>query len=363
MKDVIKYRRDLHMIPEASSNEYKTKEYILNRLKTLDCKIEELCDTGIIAYFDNNKKTTIALRADMDALPIEEINLITYASTQKGYSHACGHDGHMAMLLATADYLNNNKDIHNNVVLIFQPAEENVKGAKEMIATGFLKKYKVKHVFGMHIWPNLEKGKVYTRCNELMSSASEIDISIEGKAVHVAQSEFGIDSIQIASSFLNDAYNMEKQINNNVFRLLKFGKITGGTIRNVISPSVKIEGTLRTYSDEIFDYMLNNLKDIAKQYEKNTGCKITINNTIPCDAVVNDKNLAQRFIDNKVANEIEKPFLQAEDFGSYCKEVPSCFFMLGCGNETQLHTNCFNFDEQILEIGLKLYKSIIDMEF
>lgn len=362
MNRVINLRRDLHKIPEPSLKEYLTKQYLINKLKDLRGEIIEIEETGIAVYFDNHQKNTIALRCDMDALPILELNDIEYKSRHEGYSHACGHDGHMAMVLECAYYLNNHSH-QNNVLLIFQPAEENIVGADIIIKSGILKKYKVKHVFGVHIWPNLENNQIYTKPNELCAMTSELDIEIYGKSVHVANSEDGIDTVLITAKLLNDLYEYEKTIDSSIYRLLKFGKITSGVIRNVISDKTVIQGTLRAYSKEVYEMMLNKIKEIAEFYEKNYRCKININITNPCKAVINDETLANRFINNKTALPLNKPYLQGEDFGTYCEILPSCFFMLGCGYKTNLHTNTFNFDENILNTGVELFKKIIETEF
>lgn len=363
MKQVIRFRQDLHKIPEASLYEYKTKEYILNKIKNLNCEIKEIGETSLVAYFNKNKKNTIALRCDMDALPIKEINEIDYKSVIDGYSHACGHDGHMAMILECAYFLNENNDVENNVLLIFQAAEENMRGADIIVSSNVLKHYNVKHVFGMHIWPNLNNNEIYTKENELCAMTSELDIEVVGKSVHVANSEEGIDTIYISTCLLNDLYSFEKSLDSSILRLLKFGKITSGVIRNVISDNTLIQGTLRTYNQKDFDKILNKIKSIANNYEEKYKCKININNTTPCKAVINNEQLALRFFNEEKVSRLNKPYLQGEDFGSYCQAYDSCFFMLGCGFNTQLHTNTFNFDEEILITGSDFFKKITKMEF
>ncbi len=361
MSEVIKFRRELHMIPEESLKEYKTKKYIISQINDLDCIVHEIGDTGLALYFDKKQSTTIALRCDMDALEIFENNNVDYKSQHTGFSHACGHDGHMAILLAFARYIND-KTSKNNLLLIFQPAEENIEGAELVINSKILDKYNVKHVFGMHIWPDLDNNVIYTKKRELCAMTSMLNIEINGKSVHVANSEDGVDALEITSYFLSDLYKYEKSIDKSIFRLLKFGKLNSGTSWNIISDKSVISGTLRTYSKEIFDGIVYKINEIKKYYEKEFDCVINIVYSKPCLTVDNDENLAQRFLDMGI-KEVTTPYLQGEDFGAYTQKLPSCFFLLGCGYDTKLHTNNFNFDETILETGVNLYKAIANMEF
>lgn len=363
------YRMDLHQIPELGFKEFKTQEYILNHLKGYDCKIE-IINTGILCFFDNKKTCTEAFRCDMDALPIEEKNNIPYKSQTKGLMHACGHDGHMAMMLGLADFLNlNYKNYNHNFLLIFQPSEEENCGARSIIATNFIERYNVKCIFGFHLWPGLPLGSVYSKPNELMAKSAEVNIKIIGKASHVANFENGIDALKCGAYYLQDIYQMEDKIDKKYYRLLKCGKMNAGTARNIIADNCELYITLRAYQLDIFNYIKESLLSIAKDYENKYGVRFEFNINEGYDAVINNEtlfNIVLKHLSNKnkldYLNVLKKPVLQAEDFGVYTSHVPSIFFFLGVGNTKPLHNEMFNFDMAALNRGLDFYKLLLDLD-
>lgn len=357
---VEKFRMDLHQIPEIGFNEFKTQEYILNILKNLNCTIYKV-KTGVVAYFNASKNNTIALRADIDALPICEQNNVPYKSKNDGFMHACGHDGHTAMLLEACIYISENLNtIKNNVLAIFQPSEEISGGSNSIIASNLLDKYNIKYIYGFHLWPGLEYGKIFSRKKELMAKSGEVNIEIIGKSVHAANSEYGIDALRISTEYLNDLYKMEEEIPQDVFRLLKFGKMTSGTIRNIISGKTIIEGTMRAFSNETFNYMKNKLYEIALKYQEKYKCEIKISINEGYEPVVNDED-AFNAVDNLI--ELKKPVMQAEDFGNYLTKYKGCFMFIGLGNVPQLHTNTFDFNMDVLKVGVKAYIDIVNKEY
>lgn len=363
------YRIDLHQIPELGFEEKKTQEYILNHIKGYDCKIETI-KTGILCFFNNNKEHTEAFRCDMDALPIEEKNDVFYKSKTKGLMHACGHDGHMAMILGLIDYLNENyKNYDRNFLLIFQPSEEENCGAKTILASDFIKKYNVTCLFGFHLWPGLELGKVYSKPLELMAKSAEVNIRIIGKASHVANYENGIDALKCGAYYLQDIYKLEEQIDKKYFRLLKCGKMNAGKARNIIADECNLYITLRAYQNEIFNYLKESLFIIAKDYEINYGVKFEFTINEGYDAVINSKKLFDKVFNHLkkknldgLLNILDKPVLQAEDFGVYTSHVPSVFFFLGVGNTKPLHNELFDFDMNVLNKGLDFYKILLDLD-
>lgn len=365
--NITKYREDLHQIPEIGFNEYKTQEYILKIVKNYDCSIQTV-KTGVLCFFNNNAKKTLAFRSDMDALKIEEMNDIPFASKNKGYMHACGHDGHMAMLLGLAEYLNSHfKEYDRNFLLIFQPSEEENCGARSILATNFIENYNVQALFGFHVWPNLEKGKIFTRANELMAKSAEVNIEIIGKSVHVANASEGIDSLFVASKYLLEIYENESKLDKSIFRLLKCGRLESGTARNIISGSTKMYITLRAYQNEVYNGLKDMLYNVASKYEHEYGVKFVFNINEGYEAVINDDALVNSVINHASRkgykiNLLEKPVLQAEDFGCYTKHVKSVFFFLGLGKTEALHTEHFNFDSAVLENGLEFYKILLDLE-
>jgi len=360
MSELKKFRTDLHQIPELGFEEHKTQAYILNAVAELNCTVHTV-DTGVILYFDYQAERTIAFRADMDALPIKEVTGLSFASTHEGKMHACGHDGHMAILLGLACWLNDHgATLNKNVVLVFQPSEERDAGANSIIDAGILQAYNVEAIFGLHLWPGKEKGSVWTRANELMAAANELDVEIKGRAVHVADSGLGVDALYVASKFLIDAYSMIDELPKEVFRLLKFGKMHAGSVRNVISDEALLSGTLRSYDPEIHQQLQNELQRIADRYDAEFGTTTSIIYKDGYDAVINDEALVSR-VKNIIPmlNELEIPVLQAEDFGLYRKICPTLFFFLGVGDTAPLHNEQFDFEMSVLEDGLNLFVEIV----
>lgn len=197
MKTVTEYRQDLHQIPEIGDSLPETKEYLMKVLSALDGEIIELLESGVAIYFNRGQRETTAFRSDMDALPIEEKSDARFASKRPGKMHACGHDAHMAMCLALADKVNATPEIDSNVLIFFQPAEETIGGADRICETGIFQKYNVTKVFGIHMYPSLTAGRVYSRPGVIQPASAQFDIEIEGKATHATTPEKGKDAIFI----------------------------------------------------------------------------------------------------------------------------------------------------------------------
>lgn len=364
------YRQKLHRIPEIAHQEVKTSSYLRETLKSFGYKPFSLLSTDVLVYIDVNKEETIAFRSDIDGLKVQEDNEIDFKSTHEGYMHACGHDGHMAMLLGLAEYLSNKKSqLKKNVLLIFQPAEESIGGAKSLCEKGLLKDHNVEAIFGIHLYPLLDEGILGCRDKEFMARVSELDIEVKGKSAHGAMPHLGIDSNLILSKLLIDFQSIQtRTVSPLEYTILTFGKMEGGNVRNVISDYSKMEGTLRAFDDITFDLMLQSIKNICKSYEISYDCKINVNATEGYLAVINDSNLYNRF---KLAtkefplHEFDRPLMIAEDFSFYQREVPGVFYYVGTRNEKlgyveSLHHSRFNFDEAVLEIGLKTYISVLE---
>jgi len=356
------HRMNLHLIPEEGYEEFKTKAYLLDQIKDLDCTIHEVDPTGLILYFNASSETTIAFRADMDALPIEEKTGLPYASTHLGKMHACGHDGHMSILLGLAEYIHKNlATLKKNVVLIFQPSEEKEAGAMSIINSGLLEKYQVQAVYGLHLWPGLEAGKIYTRPNEFMAQASETDIKIIGKAAHVASSGEGVDALHAASKFLTALYEIEANMEPDIYRLMKFGQSDSGTIRNIISAETNLYGTVRSFYPQVQARLKDIIRETAKEIEQEFGCQFEITYNDGYKAVINDEKLYEHAIKiNKTIQTLENPVMQAEDFGNYGEHYPALFFFLGIGDTAPLHNELFDFDMGLLIRGVELFVGILE---
>lgn len=354
---VKKVRQDLHQIPELELNLPKTKEYILNELKDLPCTIESPIDSSVIAYFDNQKETTVAFRSDMDALPVAEKNDVPYKSKHEGCMHACGHDGHMATLLGFAKEIPTRLDeFPHNILLVFQPGEESPGGAHLLVESGIFEKYKVQHIFGMHLWPDLEAGQIATRKNEFMAHSSEVHVDVEGLSSHVAKAYLGKDAMAAASEFLLKVYDFEKSYPKEIYRLLKFGLFQSGTVCNAISAHTHMEGTMRAFQDEIFYGLQDQIQKSAKEMEDKYEVKFNVAFKNGYPPVMNDPDLTEKVIQSIPNLKIlPTPEMIAEDFAYYQTILPGTFFFLGTGTGIPLHADTWDFDEKILVNGIQLF--------
>ena len=353
-------RHALHRIPELELDLPETQNYLKNALSGLSCRVFSPLGSALCAFFDFGAEGAIAFRADMDALPITEKTGAPYASTHPGIMHACGHDGHMAILLELARRLDAKKDLKHNVLLIFQPGEESPGGAKAICDTGVLEEYKVKAVFGLHLWPGLEKGVVFSRRNELMARASEVTLDIYGKSAHIAKAAEGVDALMAGAEFYTRAMEMERKIPADIFRLLKFGKFHSGTVRNALSAHTHLEGSLRAFQDETFEAMAQSLRNIAADVEARYGCSVNLHLADGYPAVLNPDSVYDAVRSTLSVEELAEPCMTAEDFSWYQKHVPGMFFFLGLGNTPALHADTFDFDETILTKGADFFEALAE---
>jgi hippurate hydrolase len=335
-------------------------EYIKNSLIGLKCRLFSPIDSSLCAFFDFGKDDAIAFRADCDALPIFEKTGADYASTHSGAMHACGHDGHMAILLELARRLNKKEALPHNVLLIFQPAEETIDGAKWICRSGVLESHNVKAIFGLHIWPELAAGEIFSRRDEMLARSCEVKVDIYGKSAHIAKAREGIDAMAAGAEFYRKACAMEGALPKKVFRLLKFGKFESGTVCNAISGHTHMEGSLRAFQDEIFYSMRAGLVTIAKEIERGTGCTVTVDMNDGYPAVMNPAPLYDKVKKCVSFHEMEEPSMIAEDFAWYQKYVPGVFFFLGAGDVPALHADDFNFDESILVKGADFFEALAE---
>lgn len=358
--EVLAHRRALHQIPELEMQLPKTMAYLHLALEGLRCQLFSPMESSLCAWFDFGAQSAIAFRADCDGLPIQEQTGASYASTHPGVMHACGHDGHMAILLELARRLDGKETLPHNVLLVFQPGEECPGGAKPLCETGIFEKYGVEAVFGLHLWPGLPAGEVYSRENELMSRSCEVNVDIYGKSAHIAKASQGIDALAAGMEFYRRAVAMEQALPEHVFRLLKFGHFTSGTVRNAISGHARLEGSLRAFQDEIFEALQEGLHRIAREIEGAYGCTVEVAMNGGYPAVMNPPALVQRVRRAAVFGELAEPSMTSEDFAWYQKHLPGMFFFLGLGDTPALHRADFDFDESILEKGAAFFEKLAE---
>ena len=370
LAEVANIRRDLHQIPEIAFEEIKTMKYIEKYLDSIGVQYENnIVGTGVIAYFPGKEgNNTIAFRADMDALSVDEKNDVSFKSTHAGRMHACGHDGHMATLLGFAMFLSKNSaKIKDNIVLIFQPAEEGPGGALPMINEGYLKKYAVKEIYGLHLFPQIDEGKMGVRPGPMMSQTGEFDIIIHGISGHGAMPHMATDSVIIAAEMISGLQTIASRSINPIDPVvLTIGRLYGGERRNVIAKEVVLEGTIRSFKQEVFDSVKNRISDYKEGLEKIHKCSIEVIYRDMYPAVTNDEFLTSEFIKSNEEGSVQiiDPIMLAEDFSYFQQEVPGVFFFLGCRNEAEnychpLHSDKFNFNEKTLGYGMQAYVNIL----
>lgn len=357
---IITDRRSLHRIPELELQLPKTMKYLEDALIPLNCRVFSPMESSLCAFFDFGADHAIAFRADCDALPISEDTGAEYASTHPGRMHACGHDGHMAIALELARRLSRKSALPHNVLLIFQPGEESPGGAKPLCDTGILENYAVKAIFGLHLWPGLEAGKIFCREQEMMARASEVTVDVHGVSAHIARPDKGVDALMGATTFYSRMVAMEKSLPPHIFRLLNFGKFHSGTARNAISNHAHMEGSLRAFQDEVFEQLRGGLYDIAAAVEHETGCRVQIHLSEGYPAVMNPSDLFRKVRAIAPFELLDTPCMTAEDFSQYQRKVPGMFFFLGLGDVPPLHACDFDFDESILTKGADFFEKLAE---
>ena len=353
-------RQALHRIPELDHDLPQTLAYLKNALKGLPCQVFSPMSGALCAWFDFGRETAIAFRADADALPIEEKTGAAYASQHPGKMHACGHDGHMAILLELARRLSRKETLPHNVLLVFQPAEETTGGARELCETGIFETYRVQAIFGLHLWPGLTAGVIASRERELMARSCEVTVDIFGKSAHIAKAAEGVDALAAGVEFYRQASALEQALPQGIFRLLKFGRFQSGTVRNALSAHTHLEGSLRAFQDEIFEGLQQGLRDIGHQVEAAFGCTVQVHMNDGYPAVMNPPELFARVRRTADFALLDGPSMTAEDFSWYQRRLPGMFFFLGVGDTPALHADTFDFDEAALENGAEFFERLAE---
>lgn len=369
VEELRQIRRDLHKIPELGLKEYKTSAYIREKLEGFGItELETWLETGVVAVIrGKGKKEAVAFRADMDALPVTEQTGCDFTSEHVGCMHACGHDGHVTVLLGFAKYLQEHKDeLENDVVLIFQPAEEGPGGAQLLVDAGLFEKHPVRCIIGCHIFPQVPQGKVACRKGAMMARNGEVDVHIYGGSAHGAQPQLGHDAVLAAGAVITGLHTI---LSRNVSPLdsgvLTFGAIHGGEACNIIAKEVKLEGTMRAFSDEAYETMTKRVQEVASGIAAGYGCKGEAVFRHMYRVVDNDPKLVELL--QEVAGDAYEetpPYMLAEDFSLYLQKVPGMFFFLGSGNAEKgythsLHSAQFQFDEEILALGVETYAKLL----
>ena len=404
-----RHRQALHRIPELDFELPRTIEYVRHHLDGLSCEIFEPCRSCVCAYFDAGCDSTVAVRADMDALPITERSCAPTPSQTPGHMHACGHDAHMAMALTFASVVgraiasesafvaddagtcgageredggceaqSSSKKCAapaSNVLFIFQPAEETTGGARSVCESGVFERYGVSAIFGFHVWPDLPAGTVASRPGPLFARSSETHIDIKGVSAHIATT-YGVpdeqthDAMLAAARFVEGARRLMMQLGEREYCIAKFGLLRAGTVCNAVADDAHIEGSLRVYSDQLFDAARDGVRSCLEDACVSTGCTYEVSFASGYPPVINDAALFERAraaVPHMM--ELDSPSLTAEDFSFYQQRIAGLFMLLGVGAcpacpggaTSSLHADDLYFDEGPLLAGVDAYCRLLGL--
>jgi len=365
---LVAWRRDFHRHPEVAFQETRTSAVVREFLESLGLPVRSAGGTGLVAVLEGNPGgKTVALRADMDALPVQEEGEKDYRSLNRGVTHACGHDGHMAMMMAAAKVLTGRKsDFSGRVVFLFQPAEERPPGgAKRMIEEGALES--VDAVFGLHLWQPFPTGMIGVIKGPMLAQADNFSLTVKGKGGHGAMPHTAVDPILAAAQII---VNSQSIVSRNVDPLkpcvVTFGTINGGTTHNIIPAEVAMTGTVRTFDLAVQTLAARRLREIAEETAKAFGASCRVEYMTGYPAVVNDARMvdfatgvAKRVLGERCLRPFD-PVMGGEDFAYYLKKVPGAFIFLGAGDGREFphHHPAFDIDEKALPLGVLLLTSL-----
>jgi IAA-amino acid hydrolase len=370
-------RRQLHRFPELMYEEVRTSQLVCDTLTQLGIRFERgVAETGVVATLGTGESPCVALRADMDALPIQEQADVPFRSEIDGRMHACGHDCHTAMLLGAAKLLGERRsELRGTVKLLFQPAEEGGAGGKRMREAGVLDAPRVERIFGLHVWPQLPTGTIGSRSGTFLAAAGEIDVTIRGKGGHAAMPHLCIDPVVTSAKVITELQSIiSRELDPLDSGVISITTIHGGEAYNVIPPEVRLRGTIRALTMDRFRWLQERAKAVITHIAAANGCDSDVSfpgNDYP--PTVNDRvlwesvqNIAAEMLGRDSIQEIPA-VMGGEDFAFYTEQVPGCFVALGIRNEKfgctfGVHHPCFKVDEAALPIGAALH-SAFALEF
>ena len=364
---IVSWRREVHSYPEVAWTETKTGNMVAEELKNLGIEVTRIAEIGVVGLLKGERTgKTVALRADMDALPITEATDVSYKSKNLGAMHACGHDGHVAMLLGAAKVLSQMKNqINGTVKFIFQPAEEIGLGALKLIEAGVMED--VDAIFGIHLWPDMPSGKVSLVPGPRMASADKLKITVKGKSGHGSMPHQGIDAILAASAIIMNLQSISsREIAPLEPAVVTIGKLAGGTGWNITCDEVTLEGTTRCFSHEVRKSFPLAIERIIKNTAASYRAQAELEYIPIAPPLINDTLISQiaaaslqKLYGDNMAGTIEK-VMGGEDFAFLCEKTPGAMAFVGIGNKEKktdypLHNDKFNIDEDVLPIGAALH--------
>ena len=375
MRDgLVETRRMIHMHPELMYEEEKTAELVAGNLEKFGLEVKKgVAKTGVVGLLRGAKEgKTVAIRADMDALPIEEANAVPYASKIKGKMHACGHDAHTTILLGVAKFFSARRNLlRGNIKWIFQPAEEGGAGGRVMTEEGVLENPRVDAIFGAHVFPEIPIGKVGVNEKEGLAATDRVTFKIVGKGGHGAYPHLSRDPILAAGHLITQIHSIvSRSIHPLDSAVISFGKIEGGTAFNIIPGAVELLATVRSLTPKVRETLRERMGEIAQGISRSFDLDCQFNYDYGYPALVNDPAMSHLVATacakaiGKENVEFLRPSMGGEDFAYFLEKVPGSFFRLGCRNEAKgfvnpFHNSRFDLDEDVLPFGVEMFVRII----
>jgi hippurate hydrolase len=375
-------RRDIHAHPELSYEEQRTADVVARRLTEWGIPVVRgLGVTGVVGIIKNGTSDrAIGLRADMDALPMQELNTFEHASRHAGKMHACGHDGHTTMLLGAAHYLSQNRNFDGTVYLIFQPAEEGGAGARRMMDDGLFDRFPMEAVYGMHNWPGIKTGSFGVVAGPMMASSNEFRVVVKGKGAHAAQPHRGIDPVMVAVQIAQAWQTIISREKNPLdTAVLSITQIHAGSATNVIPDEAVMIGTVRTFSTEVLDLIERRMNEIAGGLAASFGASVDFSFKRNYPPLINHPAQTAFAVEamravvgaDNVDTNVE-PTMGAEDFAFMLQEKPGCYVFIGNGDgdhrarghglgPCQLHNGSYDFNDHLLPIGASFWARLVEM--
>ena len=373
--EITAWRRDLHAHPELLYDVHRTAASVAEKLKSFGCDevVPGIGRTGVVGVIRGRKagggaRKVIGLRADMDALPIEEANDFSYKSTIPGKMHACGHDGHTAMLLGAAKYLAETRNFSGTAIVIFQPAEEGGAGGKAMVGDGMMERFGIEEVYGMHNYPGLALGEFAIRPGPLMAAADRIVIEIEGKGGHAARPHFAVDTVLVGAQIINQIQSIvARNVDPLEAAVVSICLFHAGNTDNVIPQTALLRGTARSLKPEVQDVLERRLHEVVEGTAQLHGAKAKL--TYRRDYPVTRNHLAQTEFAANVAQEVVgkervdtdvAPVMGAEDFSFMLEARPGAFIFVGNGESAGLHHPAYDFNDEIIPVGSSYWVRLVE---
>ncbi|MBC2861470.1 M20 aminoacylase family protein [Stappia sp. 28M-7] len=372
-EEITEWRRDIHAHPELLYDTHRTSELVADKLKAfgVDEVVTGIGRTGVVGVIkgkSNGSGKVIGLRADMDALPLDEITGKPYASTVPGKMHACGHDGHTAMLLGAAKYLSETRNFDGTVIVIFQPAEEGGAGAKAMVDDGLMDRFGIQEVYGMHNMPGEPLGSFHIRPGAMMAAADRIQIDIEGVGGHAAKPHDAVDTLLVGAHIIQAVQSIaSRNVDPLKSVVVSITAFNGGFTDNVIPQTARLRGTVRTLDAEVRDLAEKRLKEIVPTIASAFGAKAEVNYLRDYPITINHAEqtefaagIARKISgDDNVVTDVA-PTMGGEDFSFMLLERPGAFIFVGNGNSASLHHPAYDFNDELIPVGCSYWVKLVE---